>query len=440
MRWPGFNVYCRWSPRLRQLAMLAMLAAVAFRGVVVSAVEPPLAQPPLAQPTSSRFAATPVAEWDAAFTCLNGWTGGDVVGTVDLERGRELWLFGDTWIGRIANDKHVDAQLVNNTIALEDRQGLAEGQAPRADALRFHWGRNASQAPAAWIAPVETKKTERGEPTDWYWFTGGGALVATPAGQPQAVAFLFHIARQASKPGVWGFESCGSTLATIDDLAKPVDEWVVRQHRIPFAIDAAAHRADPTLEETAWGVAAWRETPREPGQPARLYIYGTRGGDPRKLLLARAPASSVTDFAAWRFYAGDGRWSDRPADATAIVAGVPAELSVESVAFAGRRRFLMVHSEPLLGRRILVRTAEQPEGPWSAPVAVYSAPEPERNLHYFAYAAKGHLSLSLPGTLLISYVVNSHDFNAMVGDASIYRPRFVQVPLSVVLPALEPSP
>jgi hypothetical protein len=94
----------------------------------------------------------------------------------------------------------------------------------------------------------------------------------------------------------------------------------------------------------------------------------------------------------------------------------------------------MVQSEPMLGSRIFVRTAPQPEGPWSEPKAVYKAPEPERDKSYFAYAAKGHLSLSRPGELLISYVVNSHDFNKMFNDASIYRPRFITVKLDDVLP------
>ena len=95
---------------------------------------------------------------------------------------------------------------------------------------------------------------------------------------------------------------------------------------------------------------------------------------------------------------------------------------------------IMVHSEAPLGSKIFVRTAPAPVGPWSEPRVVYKAPEPERDKSYFAYAAKGHLSLSPPGELLISYVVNSHDFNKMFNDASIYRPRFVHVKLDEILP------
>ncbi len=89
----------------------------------------------------------------------------------------------------------------------------------------------------------------------------------------------------------------------------------------------------------------------------------------------------------------------------------------------------MVHSEPPLESGVLVRTAERPEGPWSDGMAVYRAPEPNRDKSYFAYAAKGHAELSRPGELLISYVVNSHDLAATLKDAGIYRPRFIRVRL-----------
>ena len=423
-----------WAGRWRQHALLGLLTLVC---VAPAAAEPP---PHATEGVGgSQFAAAPAADWDAAFTRLDDWTGGDVVGSVDLEDGRVLWLFGDTWIGRVTEGKHVDAHLVNNTIAVEDRLGLSDGQAPGPKRLRFYWGQKTPRRPTAWIAPDGAKTPDDATPSDWYWFTGGGALAMAPDGAPQAVAFLFHIARQANQPGIWGFESCGSVLATIDHLTETVDRWIVTQHRIPFAIDAAAHRADPALEETAWGMAAWREPPREPGEPGQLYIYGTRGGPPAKLLLARAPANAIADFSAWRFYAGAGGWSERPSDAAPIVDGIPSEFSVEAAVLSGRRRFLMIHSETYLGRRIYLRSAELPEGPWTAPIEVYAAPEPQGNAKYFAYAAKGHLALSPPGELLISYVVNSHDFNLMVQDASIYRPRFLLAPLSMAPPALGSS-
>jgi hypothetical protein len=48
------------------------------------------------------------------------------------------------------------------------------------------------------------------------------------------------------------------------------------------------------------------------------------------------------------------------------------------------------------------------------------------------YAAKAHTHLSRPGELLVSYIVSSQDFEQIIGDASLYRPRFVRVPLEII--------
>jgi len=80
----------------------------------------------------------------------------------------------------------------------------------------------------------------------------------------------------------------------------------------------------------------------------------------------------------------------------------------------------------------LVKTAEKPEGPWSSSRAVYTVPGLDRGKAYFTYAAKGHLHLSRPGEILVTYIINANDFWDAAADASIYRPRFVRVPMEVV--------
>ena len=110
------------------------------------------------------------------------------------------------------------------------------------------------------------------------------------------------------------------------------------------------------------------------------------------------------------------------------------ELSVDEYVQQRRSTFLMVHSEPVFGRRILVRSAPNPEGPWSKPKAVYTVPGLDRGKDYFTYAAKGHLHLSRQNELLMTYIINANNIWDMAVDIAIYRPRFVRVPLDQVLP------
>jgi hypothetical protein len=397
------------------LAVLHAALAAAWAG------EPP--------PGKRGLPARPDAEWDELFTRAYGWTGGDVVGTVVLPDGRTLWLFGDTWVGKVARGGHAPgSHMINNSIALHPNNVADPGRPPSRSELQFHWGKNDGQGkPTAWIVPQDRR--------GWYWPTGGAGPVQCPGGKPCLAVFLFHIDKLQGREGVWAFQSIGNTLATIDNFQEPVEQWQVRQYDVPHAISAAKAKADSTSRETNWGMALYRQRPAEGSGPDLLHIYGTRDESPlnRQLVLARVAVDAVHRSDAWRFYAGGGRWSASLKDAAPIAENAVSEFSVEEHQAHGRRWLILVHSEPVFGRRIFVRTSPSPEGPWGRPTPVYSVPDVDRNRDYFTYAAKGHLGLSPPGELLISYVVNSHNFGSMVKDAAIYRPRFVRVPLAEVV-------
>ena len=106
--------------------------------------------------------------------------------------------------------------------------------------------------------------------------------------------------------------------------------------------------------------------------------------------------------------------------------------SVERMNFSTGTKWILVQSEPLLGKRIFVRTAPKPEGPWSARKTVVVVPDVARSPSYFTYAAKGHAAISRPGELLITYLVNSQQFGDLGKDTTIYRPKFLRFPLSII--------
>ena len=248
--------------------LIAMLAVV-FAAAPLIAAEP----------------GTPDAVWDAAFTRTSGWTGGDVAGTVNLGDGRMLWLFGDTWIGDVADGRHANgSRMVNNTIAIQSLTGKAS-EPPAKSELQFYW-HGGSKDPSAWIAPKllpasagETKSDSK-DSNGWYWPTGGGTVVPGPGDRPRLLVFLFHIGKRQGKEGIWAFKSLGGTMATIDNIADPVEKWNARQDDIPFAVgsDAVANSAKKNSrpKEINWGVAAIRYRPVPDAGQEWLYIYGIR--------------------------------------------------------------------------------------------------------------------------------------------------------------------
>lgn len=394
-----------------------------------------LAAPRFAEAESPRTqtiaVSIPDVEWDAVFSRTEGWSGGDAAGSIDLRDGRTVWVFGDSWIGNVAEGKHAaGSHMVNNAIGVHPGSPLGAGRAPKYREIGFFWGADDEhRKPTAWVVPTEHADTQ------WFWANGGGVVVPGPDESRRLVVFLFHLTKRGDGDGVWNFKHIGSGMAIVDNVDEPADQWNVRPVLLPDGPGAG----DATDDARAinWGVSAFiqRDAPgAENGD--LLYIYGVDDTNPynKRLMLARVAPGKIEQLDQWEYFAGEGRWSPQVNHAVPLLDNVSSELSVDPYVEDGRRTLLLVYSEPAFGRRILVRSAAAPEGPWADPVPVYTVPGLDRGASYFTYAAKGHLHLSRPGELLVTYIINSQSFWDMAADAEIYRPRFVRVPLQMVLP------
>lgn len=390
------------------------------------------------QPAGNREV-QPDENWNALFARTEGWTGSDVIGSVDLLDGRALWVFGDSWIGKIVDGGHAPgSRLVNNSIAAQ-KVPKDNTAALNPDDLRFFWGpNNSNDEPTAWVVPdakqlrSTSKSADEEQPLGWFWTSGGGVAIPQDGKPTKLVVFLFHVGRASKEDSVWNFKSLGSAMAVVDDVSVPAENWTAKQFTIPYAVADDAAKADDKQRQTSWGMAAMYEAADD---AKYVYIFGTRRESQfnTQAVLARVPAAAIEQFDQWRFYAGDGKWSANLNDAVGVTGNVVSEYSVERLTQNGKMRYMMVHSEPLLGKRIFLRTAQRPEGPWSKPRVIYTVPDVEMDAAFFTYAAKGHLQFSRPGELLVSYVVNSNDFGKAIRNASIYRPKFIRVPLGDLL-------
>jgi len=358
------------------------------------------------------------SQWDMAFARSSGWTGGDVAASFVIPGKRVLWVFGDSFIGDVETGKHVRATLVNNAIAVHPFDPDRPEKAPAPETINFYWGPDdASGKPTAWIRPVQ-----KGSSKTWYWPTGGAVVLPGQDGTRRLALFLILLEKKQGDDSLWAFQVVGNDLAIIDNIEQPAQSWSTRIIDLPDQTD------DPgSCGHVEWGMAAFF-APGANKATGYVFIYGTVA-DPsnnRDLLLARVSQAGVDDYKNWEFFSKDQKWAKSICKASHIVKSVASELSVDRVSEkSGAGKFVMVYSEPLFGSRIFVRSAEFPQGPWSDAKPVFSAPELKKSKNYFAYAAKGHAALSPAGGLLISYIVNSHDFSELINDASIYRPKFI---------------
>jgi hypothetical protein len=97
----------------------------------------------------SRLRVEPLPLYDAAFERTSGWTGGDGAYSAGLGGDRVLWMFGDTFVGRVENGRRVDARLINNSAAIQT------GREPSAAALSFIYRTLSDGGPAAFLQPAD---------------------------------------------------------------------------------------------------------------------------------------------------------------------------------------------------------------------------------------------------------------------------------------------
>jgi hypothetical protein len=337
--------------------------------------------------------ARPAPELNALFEKSEGWIGGDGVYSVRLTADRILWLFADTWVGKVEGGKRTDATIVNNTAAVQDK----EGKSPTA---RFFIRKDATGNPQALLTPAKGGS--------WFW--------------PQAAAihgdrlylFLTQV-EKSGEPGAFGFRLIGQWLAVVSNPLDAPTQWLVKQVRLPYA------EFRPEYELT-FGAALLRDG-------KYLYICGVadqveKGWRHKRMVVARAPLDSVEDFSTWRFYS-EGRWDTEHRRASRLADGLANEYSVSY--HRGLGCYVLVYTENGLSPRILCRTAKSPWGPWSGATLIYECPEAGWDKKIFCYAAKAHPELAKADELVISYVANSFDFWQVAADARLYWPRFIRV-------------
>jgi hypothetical protein len=372
--------------------------------------------------------AVPDAAWDAVFDRTEGWIGGDAIYSTTLPGGEVLWLFADTFLGQVRDGRRqTGLKMVNNTLARHAMPPI--GQATQPADVKFLWGDSTNSAtPQAWIRPDRKLAAgPRAGRADWYW-VADATLLPTGQGSERFVVFLWRTARTAAD--VFGFKNVGCALAIIDNPAADWSAWQPRQFVIPDTFPAEA--ANETAIEILWGSDLFVDR-RVDGDPM-LYIFGCRQipKQPNELVVARVAADKVEDMAQWRFRTADD-WSERSADAAALTTHLTTEFSVSPLGTTGSdTRWVLIQSESFFGTRIMARTATSMFGPWSPAKPIYQVPDVDPKKKHFTYAGKAHPELSRPGELLASYVVNSFDFAESATNATIYRPRFVRVPMSLL--------
>lgn len=345
-------------------------------------------QPPSVQQMralTSAPTATPADDYSQVFNRRSGWTGADGTYSVPLSDGSTLWLFSDTFWGAVNDDgaRASGTTFVNNTVAHQTAPGKVE----------FYHGGEADK-PQALFTPPEGK--------GWFWLHDA---VQQDDGKVQVLLGQFD---RTADGGALGFEAVGNWVGDL----RMTDQGpkVTGYHRLPFFQPAGEDK--PSV---FYGSATLREGDYD-------YVYGVRDyGSNKESVLARVPHGKLAHSEAWQFFDGED-FVGGMEHAKPIADNVSVEYSVHRTQ-AGD--YAMVCTKGGAGPEVQIRRAPRPEGPWSEGQTVWKAPENTGS--DLAYNAKAHPELSDERGLLISYNVNSLDWNRNLQVADVYRPRFIRV-------------
>ncbi|GAB2599965.1 hypothetical protein Aab01nite_65780 [Paractinoplanes abujensis] len=301
------------------------------------------------------------------------WLGADRTASVPLPDGRRLWLFSDTFLGRPdpGGARPRSASLVHNSAVVQDGGKLTTltGGSPGRPASLF----------------------STGDDGEYHWVGDASVL------SDQVQVLVNRIKRTG--PGPLDHVLAATDLAT---LALPT-----------FA--AGRVRPLPVGDKVSWGSEVMTDG-------AYTYIYGSEAAGQMKF--AHVARVRGTDLGQpWEFWTGRA-WSAAAGESGRLLSGVGTSFGVRKV---GDRYVLVTHENNLMfSADFVAYTATAPTGPFEGPHYLFRAPEPDAG--HIVYDADLHLDLSRPGSLLVSYNVNDLDEAVAYADASIYRPRFFEVP------------
>jgi hypothetical protein len=350
-------------------------------------------------------------------TCAD-WSGGDATNSVVLPNGERAWFFSDTYLNSPAERKTLwYSSALHNSIVIQNGSQLTStitgGNTCQETNMSLSFWSRYAQTPAP--AP---------DAGGAYW-TGDQMVVGS-----NVVKFYYHVGA--------GFNIDHPAVATIpaSSLESP-------------ATDASG---DPKITITPtqfscgassiiWGTALlnWN---------GNIYVYGWQGNGTRKIYLAKTTTGNLASPATWQLYDGMSGsspvWGSCSSSAAALpITNGTTGFSVDSVNDnLWLVQFDYTNGQLAAAGPISAHPSATPWGFGNDSVALYNPPTgyvgyPD---YYQDYEARIQPSLGAAGQVVISYNVNTSAVDtgcvsANAHDATIYRPRFIDVPVS----AFDPS-
>lgn len=310
-------------------------------------------------------------------------SGGDGSISIPLSEGKSLFLWGDSFIGEVKDNKRdtLSSLVFGNVFLTVDESGV-----------KTYYGGDAEH-PSAWLVAdsIDGHKTAL-----WpeHGFVKDGVLHL----------FLANIVMYGS--GTWDFywHSLMYYRLSAEDFSV-IDKRLITSDEV-----GGIHFGFATMQEGD-----------------NIYTYGTKTVDAKTALYLAKTELIDGKLGNFSFYA-NGKWSMEPTEATALP-GVKQNVSEQFSVFKHDGKYILLTQERG-GTKIYSYIANALSGEWYNEKLIYTTPEPTKENGLFSYNAMAHHQYIKNDSLLFCYNVNTADMASHYKDASIYLPRFLKVSLT----------
>jgi len=318
-----------------------------------------------------------------------------------LFQGNSVWLYGDTFL---ANPNAESRTLISDSWSFTTDLNAQDG------ITGFQERLDSAGAPAMILPESPTEQAFdqahngnpcQEQPCGARWALWPASIVVDPASN-QAYVFYMVIFAQ---PGAFNFQGFGSSVATWQNFQGQPQRPAFNPPLVAGHPDLMFGQGDPSF-----GTASLIDN-------GTLYVYGCQfpdNGADEGCRLGKVDPSSVADRSAWTFYAGGGNWSPNVQDAIPAFVGS----SIVSVSWNNYlKQFVSIYSLPF-SQDVMIRTAPNPEGPWSAEAVAFTAMQPISGNTYDAHA---HSEYDANGgqTIFVSYSRGTGTFTSEVRLVSL---------------------
>jgi hypothetical protein len=363
--------------------------------------------------TNIRFTVEEAPEWSAMLNRTSGWFGGDGIYTIPFngveskQASRQdsvLFIFSDTMIGEIKdNTMMAGSTMVHNSVA------VLKGNLPDKKRMHFYWDKDKEGN----AAPIFIPRTAKTEKTDYYWL--GDGFVNQALGNS---IYIFGYRVRNVSTEAFGFREVGNTLIKIPAGSRPPYKDA-KQMDTPFFLN------DKKGDSGSFGEGIYVNT-KEAGAKnpdGFIYVYGVKG-QKKELLVSKVLPKDFEKFDRWRYWNGK-TWTSDISAALEVADGVSNELSLSELPDG---RYALVFQLNGMSTTVGMRIGASPAGPFGPVIKLWDCKPDLIKKSFVVYNAKAHPSLSKPGELLISYNINSVEFNEDLKiHPNLYRPRFIRV-------------